>query len=147
MWLVVAVVAALGFGGVVWLVLDDEAGPPTAVFDGAEVTYTGPEPLIVGEDEVWTVTMVNESDLAMIWGVAKLTEPNPTIEEYRDFLENWDGRTHLPWAHSFEEGTIQPGETIERFSKMSGTVTIDFMEPGTTAVYTSGFIQVVVGDE
>ena len=146
-WLVVAVVAALGVGVVVWLMSDDEVGPPTATFDGAGVTYTGPDPVVIGDDGFWTVTMVNETDQTMIWGVASLTEPNPTIEEYLEFTDSYDGSTGLPWLDEGEEGTIFASETIERIATMSGTVTIDFMEPNSNAVYTSGFVTVVDSDE
>jgi hypothetical protein len=144
-WLGAAVVA-LGVGVVVWLTLDDEAGPPTATFDGAEVTYTGPDPVLVGEDGSWTVRMVNETDQTLTWGVASLTEPNPTFEEYLAFIDNYDGTTRLPWADEFKEGPIYAGETIEHSATVSGTVTIDFLNPRSNTIHTSGFITVVEGD-
>ena len=54
-WLIAAVIAALGVGVVARLMSGDDVGPPTATFDGTGVTYTGPDPVVIGDEGFWTV--------------------------------------------------------------------------------------------
>jgi hypothetical protein len=114
-WLwIVALIAVIAIAGIVlWFVFSGTDEEPTLTFDGATLTYSGPESLEAG-DVTFTLENTSEEEMTFAWGL--INDDSITLEDDKAWVEaDPSPGSTPPWVATWGEiGRAAPGATVEK---------------------------------